>query len=467
MTRTRTRTRAARLRQFAATGALAALPLAFAPAVVAQESFTLALTGDSIITRKLSVYEEPEYLRMIDLVREADLAFTNIEVLFHDYESYPMSTSGGTYMRAKPELVAELAWAGIDLGSLANNHAGDYGPPAMLLTQKYVREAGIVAAGVGGSLAEAREAKFVETRDGRVALISVSSTFPNHSMAGKSRDDIPPRPGLNPLRHSTTYLVTREQLDGVRETMRSLGMNPPDDSDTLSFLRNRFEVSDTPGIRTEPHAGDMAEIAAVVNNASRLAEYVIVTIHAHEGAGSRFVPAEFLVTFARAMVDAGASVFVGHGPHVLRAVEMYKGAPILYSLGDFVFQNETLERLPWENYNNLGLDESHGLADFNARRYRNDTVGFPAMPEIWEAVIAVPEWREQRLVGLEMHPITLNHGKPPSVRGRPMMATGALADKILDDLVRLSEPYGTRFEIEDGVARVVLPDMATTDQQQP
>lgn len=459
MSKTRSRSR------FAASLAAFALTAAFAAEAAAQGRMRMAFTGDSIITRKLSVYDEPQYLAMIDLLRDADLAFTNIEILFHDWESYPMASSGGTYMRAQPELVHELTWAGIDLGSLANNHSGDFGPPAMLLTEKYAREAGIVAAGVGKSLAEAREAKFVETRNGRVALISLSSTFPDHSRAGKSRDDIPPRPGLNPLRYRTTYLLTREQLDGVRATMRELGMNPPEDSDRLTFLRQRFEVADAPGIRTEPNAEDMAEIGTVVRNASRQADYVIVTIHAHEGAGNRFVPAEFLVAFARKMVDEGASVFVGHGPHVLRAIEMYRGVPIMYSLGDFVFQNETLQRLPYENYVGQGLDESAGLADFNDVRYNGDTTGFPATPEIWEAVIAVPEWDSGQLTELALHPITLMHGQPRQVRGRPMFAEGALADKILNDLIRLSEPYGTEFEVRDGVARVVLPTAATDAQQ--
>ncbi len=445
-----------------------ALLFGIASQSLAQDRFTMALTGDSIITRKLSVYDEPEFLRMIDLMREADLAFTNVEVLFHDWESYPMSSSGGTYMRAQPELVQEFVWAGIDIGSLANNHSGDYGPPAMLLTEKYIREAGIVAAGVGRSLAEAREAKFIETRNGRVALISLASTFPDHSRAGKSRDDIPPRPGLNPLRYVTTYEVTRDQLEQVRQTMRDLKMNPPESSDQLRFLRNRFEVADSPGVRTEPHAEDTAEIAAIVRNARRQADYVMVTIHAHEGApgpDSRMVPAQFLETFARAMVDAGASAFVGHGPHALRAIEMYKGVPIMYSLGDFIFQNETLQRLPYENYHGVGLAEDAGLADFNDARYDNDTRGFPAIPEIWEAVIAVPEWSGQQLVELTLHPISLGFGQPRHVRGRPMMAEGALADKILNDLVRISQPYGTEFVVQDGVARVVLGD-ETTDAQQ-
>ena len=459
------RTRKSRFLPVVVAGALTA---GLAAETVAQDRFTLALTGDSIITRKLSVYEEPEFLRMIDLLRGADLAFTNLEILFHDWESYPMSSSGGTYMRAQPELVQEFVWAGIDIGSLANNHSGDYGPPAMLLTEKYVREAGMIAAGVGRSLAEAREAKFIETKDGRVALISLASTFPDHSMAGKSRDDIPPRPGLSHLRHIRTYEVTKDQLEGVRATMRDLKMNPPAEGTSLNFLRNRFELADAPGVRTEPHPEDMAEIAMIVSNARRQADYVMVTIHAHEGApgpDSRMVPAQFLVTFARAMVDAGASAFVGHGPHALRAIEMYKGVPILYSLGDFVFQNETLQRLPYENYHGVGLNESDGLADFNEARYNNDTTGFPTIPEIWEAVIAVPEWSGQQLVELTLHPISLGYGQPRHVRGRPMMAEGPLADKILQDLVRLSEPYGTQFEIKDGVARVVLP-AETTDEQQ-
>ena len=454
--------------RFLAVVVAGALTAGLAAETVAQDRFTLALTGDSIITRKLSVYEEPEFLRMIDLLRGADLAFTNLEILFHDWESYPMSSSGGTYMRAQPELVQEFVWAGIDIGSLANNHSGDYGPPAMLLTEKYVREAGMVAAGVGRSLAEAREAKFIETKDGRMALISLASTFPNHSMAGKSRDDIPPRPGLSHLRHIRTYEVTKDQLEGVRATMRDLKMNPPAEGTSLNFLRNRFELADAPGVRTEPHPEDMAEIAMIVSNARRQADYVMVTIHAHEGApgpDSRMVPAQFLVTFARAMVDAGASAFVGHGPHALRAIEMYKGVPILYSLGDFVFQNETLQRLPYENYHGVGLNESDGLADFNEARYNDDTTGFPTIPEIWEAVIAVPEWSGQQLVELTLHPISLGYGQPRHIRGRPMMAEGALADKILQDLVRLSEPYGTQFEIKDGVARVVLP-AETTDEQQ-
>ena len=420
------------------------------------ERYTVALTGDSIVTRKLSVYQEPEFLEMIELIRNADVAFTNVEILFHDYESYPMAAGGGTYMRAQPEIATELAWAGFDLGSLANNHSGDYGPPAMLLTERHVREAGITGAGIGKSLAEAREAKFLETTKARIAFISVASTFPAHAMASATRDDIPPRPGLNPLRHQTTYRVGRERLEALRATMEDLSMNPPEEGDSLRFLRSQFVAGDPADVITEPHAGDLAAIAAVVRNAARQADYTIVTIHAHEGDKSRFVPAQFLVTFARAMIDEGADVFVGHGPHVLRAVEIYRGKPILYSLGDFLFQNETLQRLPHENYARYELGEDKGLADFNDARYENDTVGFPATPEIWESVVATPVFEGDTLVELRLHPISLGFGKARTVRGRPMFADEALGRKIIDDLKRLSEPFGTEIDYVDGVGVVRL-----------
>ncbi len=428
-----------------------------APAVAqhvdpAAAIYTMALTGDSIITRRLSVYEEPEYLAMLELIRGADVAFTNLEMLFHDYEPYPMHQSGGTYMRGDPALAKELAWAGFDIVSTANNHSGDYGALGMRLTWKHAEAAGLVHAGTGNSLEQAREARFIETTKARVALISMASTFPDHSRAGSSRGDIPARPGLNPLRFSTTYTVTRELLESWRALLSESGLPAPAQGDTLRVFGRRLVGTGEVGVRTAPNVDDLRQIGAVVRNAARLADYTVVTIHAHEGMpGDRFVPAEFLVELAHAMIDAGADVFVGHGPHVLRGIEIYKGKPILYSLGDFIFQNETLLRLPEENYARYDLGPDAHVGDFNNARYDNDTTGFPARPEIWESVVAVPKWRGRRLQSLRLYPITLGYGKARTVRGRPMFADDALGGKILDDMIRLSAPFGTRVEVENGV----------------
>ena len=435
--------------------AVAAAPPA--PVQKPDDTFTMALTGDSIITRKLSVYAEPAYTRMIELLRGADVAFTNLEMLFHDYEPWAMNEGGGTYMRADPALAQELVWAGFDMVSRANNHTGDYGVLGMRLTTQHTAKAGLVQAGVGESLAEAREAKFLETARGRVALVSVASTFPDHARAGRTRGDMPARPGLNPLRFTTTYLLPRDQFEAMRSTFRGAGVNLPASGDGFSALGNRFAVGDKPDVRTEARKEDLSGNAGVVRNAAALADYVIVSMHGHENYRNRTVPAQFQVEFARAMIDAGADVVVGHGPHVLRGVEIYKGKPILYSVGDFIFQNDTLQRLPSENYEPYDLGPDAHVNDFNDRRYDFDKRGFPADREIWEGVVAVPRWKGRTLVDLRLYPVTLGFQTPRTVRGRPVLAEGDAAKKIVDDLVRMSAPFGTIIEALSGVAVVRVP----------
>jgi poly-gamma-glutamate synthesis protein (capsule biosynthesis protein) len=249
-------------------------------------------------------------------------------------------------------------------------------------------------------------------------------------------------------------VATAAQIDRLGQALRAMGIRFARNDAGAGALGTVFLEGEEPGVITRPDSVDMAAIAAVVRNASRLADHVLVTIHAHESRGRRSIPADFIVEFARAMVDAGATMFVGHGPHVLRGIEVYKGKPIFYSLGDFVFQNETLLRLPAENYAAYDLGLDNHVADFNAARYRNETTGFPANPEIWESVIARPSFSDGELTELALHPITLGFGEPAWVRGRPMLARGELAQKILDDLIERSAPYGTQIDVREGVGFV-------------
>lgn len=437
---------------------------ALAATVFSQEpaTFTMAFTGDSIITRRISIYTEPASTKLFDMIRGADAAFTNLEMLFHDYEPYAMNESGGTYMRAEPALLKELVWAGFDLVSRANNHTGDYGADGMRITTRHVAASGLTQAGVGEDLAQAREAAFLDTPKGRVAMISVASTFPDHSRAGRTRNGVRGRPGLNPLRFSTTYVVPRQRLEQLRAMQAEMTGREPVKGDTINFLGRRFVAGDRNEVRTEPNKQDVEEIAAVVRNATRLADYTFVTIHAHEGGANRAVPAQFLVAFARAMVDAGADIFVGHGPHVLRGVEMYKGKPILYSLGDFIFENETVLRLPSENYEPYDMGPDAGVGDFNDRRFDNDKSGFPADREIWEAVVAMPRWQGKRLVELALHPISLGFGTSRTERGRPVLADAAAGKKILDDMIQRSAGLGTRVSVRNGVGYVEVSGAAAT-----
>jgi poly-gamma-glutamate capsule biosynthesis protein CapA/YwtB (metallophosphatase superfamily) len=443
-----------------ATGA----PQTAAPA--SGPSTTIAVTGDSIITMKLSVHSDPQFTKMIDLIRGADAAFTNLEMLFHDYEPYPSTQSGGTYMRADPALAKELVWAGFDMVARANNHANDYGVEGQRLTTKYVADAGLVQAGVGDGLREAREARFLDTDKVRVALVSTASTFPDPSRAGTSWGDTKARPGLNPLRFKSTTVLTRQAFDTLRSALagagqlgrggrggaQSAGGGQP--ISEMTAFGQRFVVGDKPGTRSEPLKEDVEGMAAVVRDAKRQADYVIVSSHTHEGGADRFTPPEFFVTFAHAMVDAGADIITVSGPHVLRGIEIYKGKPVFYSLANFIFENETLLRQPPENYEPLGLPQGTGVGEFNDRRSNNDTTGFPADPYIWESVIAMPRFVGSQLAELKLYPISLGYQKPRSQRGWPMLANLELSRKIIDDVAKFSAPYGTKVEFRDGVGIV-------------
>ena len=421
-----------------------------------DSNFRIALTGDSIIDRRISVYDEPGYVQMFDRIRRADAAFTNFEMLIHNFEYPGAPMSGGTYMGAPAWVLDELKWAGFRLFAIANNHSFDFGTEGLLSNLRHMEQAGVVYAGAGENLARARAPGYLDTKKGRVALIGCASTFSPLSPAGEQRADMKGRPGLNPLRFKTTYTVEPPTLAALRALARSGGgAGPPGESNArneLRFLGATFRSGDKSGIATEPDPKDLKEIAAEVRDARRQADWVMVSMHAHEGApGDREIPAEFLVTFAHAMIDAGADLFVGHGPHVLRAIEIYKGKPIFYSLANFIFENETIRFQPQENYDQYGLPLNATPADFFDARSANDTRSFPADQRIWESVVAEAVFNSKReLQEIDLFPITLGFRESRTHRGRPLPAGGELASTIIERVAKLSRPMGTHIVFQDG-----------------
>jgi poly-gamma-glutamate synthesis protein (capsule biosynthesis protein) len=241
----------------------------------------------------------------------------------------------------------------------------------------------------------------------------------------------------------------------LKRVAAELSGNAPAAGDTLNFGGRRYVVGPKPGQRTEPDKADVEAIARVVKSAAALADIVIVSLHCHESGANRSVPADFIPIFARAMVDAGADVFVGHGPHVLRGVEVYKGKPILYSLSNFVFQNETLLRMPSDSYEQYSLDDDVAQpADYLDARYDNDRRSFPADREYWDSVMAMTKWEGGRFVELQLHPITLGYQASRAERGRPKLASGADAARILEMMVTRSKPFGVAVTVRNGVGVV-------------
>src|SRR6185437_1870386 len=112
----------------------------------------------------------------------------------------------------------------------------------------------------GESLREAREARYLDTDKGRVALISTSSTFPDQSRAGVSWGDTRARPGVNPLRFTTTQVVTRSQFDALKSSLSAAGVSTGgrggaadmplaerENPDQMTVFGRRFVVGDKAG----------------------------------------------------------------------------------------------------------------------------------------------------------------------------------------------------------------------------
>jgi len=421
-------------------------------------NMTFGLAGDAIITRRLSVYGEPEFLEIRDLMRGATAAFVNAEMLFLDYDEpgvIPASQSGGTYMRAQPQLAEELAWMGVDLVSTANNHSLDYSFGGLRSNNKWLEKAGIVAAGTGENLAEARAPRYLETPGGRVALLAASSSFVDFNRAGPQRKDMRGRPGLSPVRVQTTYWVPGDRFQQLQQLRTDLGLGGRGggSGDQIQLFGSTFRRGAAYRVTTEVDPEDLAEITASVQDAKRQANWVVVSSHTHQGGAD---VADFLAQFAHAAIDAGADVFVGHGPHVLRGVEIYKGKPIFYSLGDFLMENETVELQPWENYDNVGLGNDALPGEFYAARNEQGGGSFPARATYWEAVVAVPVFRGGALTRIDLHPITLGFGLGVPQRGRPLAAKGELARSIIGRMQELSKPLGTDVTFENGIGVIRL-----------
>ena len=432
---------------------------------------TLVVTGDTMITRRLSTFREDRFIELMNLLRQADVGFTNLEMLMHEFEHSP-GMAGGTFTGSDPRNLDELKWAGISLVSCANNHSYDYGEGGLLTNLQHLRDSGIAHAGTGRNLSEARSPAYLDTARGRVALISATSTFAEAGRAMDQRPDIKGSPGMNSLRFETTRSVDRTGFDELRRISTELGLEAqkdidrkfkgsdvvPEDTDTqFQFLGSKFALAEDFSVSTNPNLSDMEGNLKWIREARRMADMVLVSFHCHENGATRDQPPEFLETFARACIEEGADAFLGHGPHVTRGIEIYNGRPIFYSLGNFIFQNETVRWQPAHNYELVKLDHTATPADFYAARSENDTRWFPSDTICWESIAAQCDYRDGKLNQITLYPVDLGHGRPRSQRGRPVMADSEVGSRVLDRMKCLSEPFGTNIRIEDNRGVISLP----------
>ena len=89
---------------------------------------------------------------------------------------------------------------------------------------------------------------------------------------------------------------------------------------------------------------------------------------------------------AHRMIEEGADLVVGHGPHLLRGIEIHRGKPIFYSLGNFIGQNELVGRLPSDSFDRFRADPVMTPLMVYRQRTGNDTRGFPSDARYWDSI---------------------------------------------------------------------------------
>jgi len=388
------------------TRVIAALLFAFPAAA----QITITLTGQSMLRSDLRE-TVPAAVPIIQSLLKGEVIFTNFEAAIAERGE---TVSEGRGFLSPPETLDALKTLGFNLLALSDNHAFDLKGTGIHNTIREADTRNIVHAGTGNNLSEASAPAYLRTPKGIVALVaSASGLMPPGANATADR------PGVNELRVEA-------------------GGKPNE------------AIADLPGAPANtPNPEDARRILQSIRDARAHADLVIVYQHNHvfanrsfntiftEGLQERLMPNDWLKRWTHAEVDAGADIVVMHGAPLLHGIEIYRGKPIFYDLGNFIYN------VP-------------------------PTLFYISEPMSWESVVAYLEFRGKSMSSISLRPIVMNYigeGQPDIhdpyaanrfllTRGLPSPAAGARAGYILERVAELSKPFGTKFQITGDTAIV-------------
>ena len=402
------------LAEGACLGILCSILCPMGTAQTPQEPLTITLAGQSMIRSDIRA-TAPTAVPVIQKLLQGDVVFTNFEAAVAEQGE---TVQEGRGFLTPPESLDALTTFGFNLFSLSDNHAFDLKAKGIQNTLHEVESRKIAHAGIGNNLAEAAAPGYLHTPKGTIALVSSASGL--IVPGGNATAD---RPGVNELRIEA----------GDKQNEASV------------------DLPGAPG--NTPNPEDSARILQSIRDARQHADIVIVYQHNHvfsnhsfstiftEGLPERLAPNDWLRKWTHAEVDAGADIVVMHGAPLLHGVEIYKGRPIFYDLGSFIYNVP-----PILTY----IDE----------------------PMAWESAVASVQFVGKQLQSISIKPILLNpigEGQPDvhneytnnqflDTRGLPSPATGSRAGYILKRMADASKPFGTTFEIKGDTAEIKLKD---------
>ncbi|MES2453730.1 MAG: CapA family protein [Pseudomonadota bacterium] len=329
----------------------------------------IALLGQSLIQQDVCAAPWPGRAGIAALLEPADAVFTDLETAILSSAAGAPTRQGEVLHAAPPVVIDCLRGLGVSIVATSNNHAWDLGTPGIGATLAELEARRVFHAGSGPNLASATKAAVQPTRHGGVALVAAA--------AGAIRDGAaatPARAGVNELRRGA---------DGALE--------PTDVARTLDAIRDAHRQGNT----------------------------VIAYLHNHYWEKDPAATPEWQRTYARQCIDAGAAIFVAHGPPLLQGIERYKGAPLLHGLGSLIFQTRK--------------------------------TGGAYGPANWQSLIVDARFRDRAFVGAQVTPVLLDESRATPeaeyTKGVPAIARGDDGRGICKHVAEMSALMGNEIAV--------------------
>jgi len=348
---------------------------------------SVVLVGQALIKKDLRTLTPAAVEQARDYIGQADVAFTNLEVALAPGDS-GQATGPGELIPPPPSVLDCLRDMGFNLLSLANNHAVDQGTEGIEYTRKAAASRGFALAGTGNNLAEAISPGELNTPAGKVALVAMAS---GAKQLTPDTWATPEHAGVNFLELEENGMLNAAQKNRILEAVRQAAQ---DSSLVIAYQHNHYW-------------GESHDIAGPPGREPRV---------------DRFSTPAWMESWARELIDAGASIYVAHGNPALHGIEIYKEKLILYGLGNYIFHSTGT------------LDKFGPLAYYSAAIDARFVSG--------------------RVKSIQIRPLVL--ALDPPARGAPFLATGGEALAILGRLKDLSQAYGTEIQIHGDLAEIVL-----------
>lgn len=258
----------------------------------------VGFVGDVLVNR-----DRPQevFSSVQELLRAPDVLFGNLEAAYTD-DPRP-APSLRTPLFPKAHNLDVFAEAGFGVMSLANNHICDAGYEALRETRERLRAKKVLTCGAGENLAAAREPAIAEVGGTKIAFLAYASVYP---MGYEARANVP---GLAPFRAYDLY---------------------------KPGLENYHCPGTPPRMSSVPDEVDLRNARDDIRRAKERADVVVASFHWGDYLRPHHLT-DHEVRTARWCIDEGVDVVVGHHHHSLRGMEWYRGKPIMYGLGHFVF----------------------------------------------------------------------------------------------------------------------------------